>query len=338
MLLLPLPLRHAVWVQAAEVRAGLANLARQPATAACCGFVSTARRALDALAAHGAPLRPTPLGPPPTASQCCWMAHRFALLLIGAVLPAVVATARAQRAAAWAAWVQATWLRGRRSKSGSPDGSGSSPGSRRSPKSSPEGGTGSSPEHGTGSSPGSAQWSTPGSSCYGGSSPDLSPTASGSGENVLPEGSPLESPAGSESGSPPASDSGSTVGTASLDPPDHPSSGGSGPAAAGGQPPSDPASADSGSGKAATGQAAGLRRSSPASLPNTEDCSAGKPNSSPPPSASVSLAGGRPLATLPAALLAAPLPLTWVQCLFFLLPASAALWAALEVAVNVQAA
>jgi hypothetical protein len=51
----------------------------------------------------------------------------------------------------------------------------------------------------------------------------------------------------------------------------------------------------------------------------------------------VFLAGGRTLAALPAALLTAPLPLAWLQCLFLLLPASAALWAALEVAVNAQA-
>ncbi len=331
MLLLPLPLRHAVWVQAAEVRAGLANLARQPATAACCSFVSAARRALDTLAGHGAPLRPTPLGPPPTAAQCCWMAPSFALLLVGAVLPAVVATARAQRAAAWAAWVQAAWLRGRRIKSGSPDGTGSSPGTRSSPKSSPENGTGSSPANSTASSPESLQWSSPGSSASHRTSPSLSRSASASSESFLPEGSPLDSPEGSESASPAASESGSDIDTASLDPPDPTSSGGSGPAAVEGQPPCDPASADCGNCKAVA--AAGRRRrSSPASLPGTEDCSAGEGSSPPHSDAPV------PLAALPAALLSAPLPLTWVQCVFLLLPASAALWAALEVAINVQAA
>lgn len=320
MLLLPLPLKHRLWVQTAEIRAALARLARQPASTACCDFVNGARSALDTLVAHGAPLRPTPLGIPPTAAQCCWMARTFSVLLIGAVLPIAAAVARTQHAAAWAAWVQAAMLRGCGRKRGS-RGTGSSPGKSISARSS----SAASVHRGSPNSPES------GGSC---SLPNGSPSSS---VEDLPEGSPA-----GNSGRLAGSASASTACTTSLDQPGpYSSSSSGGGLASSGRTPSDPSavgcSRSGSSGKLAAARAS-RRRSSPGGLSDEDRPSPRGTSSSPRSSAAASLASGHTLAGLPAALLSAPLPLTWLQCLFLLLPASAALWAALEVAVNTQRA
>lgn len=320
MLLLPLPLKHRLWVQTAEIRAALARLARQPASTACCDFVNGARSALDALVAHGAPLRPTPLGTPPTAAQCCWMARTFSVLLVGAVLPMVAAVARTQHAAAWAAWVQAAMLRRRGSRRGS-RGAGSSPGKSISARS---------------SSPASVHCGSPNSLESGGSCSLPNGSPSSSVENP-PEGSPA-----GNSGRLTGSASASTACTASLDQPgSHSSNDSSGGLASSGRTPSEPSavgrSRSGSSGKLAAARAS-CSSSSPAVLADEDQPSPGGARSSPRSSASASLAGGHTLAGLPAALLSAPLPLTWLQYLFLLLPASAALWAALEVAINTQKA
>lgn len=308
MVLLPLPWKHQLWVQAVEIKAGLASLPRQPASVACCGFVSAARRALDLLTANGAPLRPPLLGDPPSAFHCCWMARTFMLLLVGVLLPAVVALARAQHAAAVAAWVQSAQLRERTSMQRS-----RSEPSLRSNGSSPK----SSPEHGN------SPKSVPGGMFErSGSSSSSSISSSGGGGNLLREGSPASSASCS-----PAS-------IASLDQPSSPASSVGSALAAAGRALSEPAAV--GRSSSSPGSLASLEQPCPSSAASSPGLSASVPSGGGHSAASVSLAGGQPLSALPAALLSAPLPLSWVQCLLLLLPASAALWAALELALNGQ--
>lgn len=315
MVLLPLPWRHQLWVQAVEIKAGLAGLPRQPASAACCSFVSAARQALDWLAANGAPLRPGLLGDPPSAFHCCWMARTFMLLLVGVLLPAVVALARAQHAAAVAACAQAALLRGRTSMRRS-----RSEPSLRSNGASPK----SSPEHG--SSPKSVQG---GMFRRSGSSISIRHSSSSSNGvgSLLRRGSPASSASGSKA---------STASTAGLDQPFSPASSVGSALAPAGRAPSEPAVVRRAS--SSPGSLASLEPPCPSSAAGSLGLSASASSAGGQSAASVSLPGCQPLSELPAALLSAPLPLSWLQCVFLLLPASAALWAALELALNGQQA
>lgn len=294
----PLPLKHQLWVQAAEVRSALQRMSRQPASAACCAFVGAARRALDILVADGAPLQPTPLGPTPAASgqaaRCCCMAHAWLLLAIGALLPAALTLARSQRAAAQAAACQAAMLRKPCKSSRS-----STTSVRR--QGSPEG--------------------SDSESLSGNSSPEGRLRSVAAGSSLLPRGRPASSPASS----------GGTIGTSSLEALVRASSEASLPSIA---PSWAAASRSASSGAALDGGSCDPGGScGPASLPASLRSSpeGGSPDSP----ASSALSGGLCLAALPAALLAAPLPLGHVQCLLLLLPAGAALWAALEIALNI---
>lgn len=97
-LLLPLPLKHHLVVQAltlwpALVRGPQPSLARLPGRAAACqSFVSAIRLALQAIM-PGAPLQmcfpQAPLG-------CCWMQHVWVLIVVGFMLPTAVVIGQQQ--------------------------------------------------------------------------------------------------------------------------------------------------------------------------------------------------------------------------------------------------
>lgn len=101
-LLLPLPLKHHLWVQAAAVYSALrrmhplghAHVHAAGPGAECSIFVSGARLALQAVSSG------TPLGlPVPNAEhRCCWMAHMWVLVMVGFFQPTAVAAALGQHA------------------------------------------------------------------------------------------------------------------------------------------------------------------------------------------------------------------------------------------------
>lgn len=98
--LLPLPLRHHLWVQALALHAvykrilHLARLhARLPGGGAQCStFVAAARLGLAAFVPGSMP----PAWDDPPAAQACWMAHVWSTVMVGYALPAAVAAALEQ--------------------------------------------------------------------------------------------------------------------------------------------------------------------------------------------------------------------------------------------------
>jgi hypothetical protein len=100
--LLPLPLRHHLWVQLLSLCVALSRPptagalhALQPGRAEqCCWFVAAARAAMLALVPGASPAS----RPDPSGQRCCWMLHAWMAVVVGYGLPTAVHAALWQHA------------------------------------------------------------------------------------------------------------------------------------------------------------------------------------------------------------------------------------------------